>query len=76
MKRFTATDAKNKFGEILDASMTEPVMIEKNGRPVAVLISKAEYDRLSPQESRRQLVRAFHEESMERYASVYAALAK
>jgi prevent-host-death family protein len=76
MKRVTATEAKNRFGEILDASLTEPVLIEKNGRGVAVLLSRDEFERLSPTENRRILIKALHEESMERYASVYAALAK
>ena len=33
------TEAKNKFGELLDFAKTRPMKIEKNGRPVAVVIS-------------------------------------
>jgi prevent-host-death family protein len=41
-----ATEAKNRFGEVLDAARIEPVTIEKNGRPVAVLISSELFERL------------------------------
>ncbi len=39
MKVMTARDAKNRFGEFLDASHREPVVITKNGRPVGIMIS-------------------------------------
>lgn len=39
MKVITARDAKNRFGEFLDASRREPVVITKNDRPVGVMIS-------------------------------------
>lgn len=43
MRTFTAADAKNRFGELLDAARREPVSIERHGRPVAVMISREEY---------------------------------
>lgn len=45
-----ATDAKNNFGVLLDSARTRPMKIEKNGRPVAVLISVEEYERLEAME--------------------------
>lgn len=39
MKTFTATKAKNHFGEVLDISKTEPVRIEKQGRESGYIIS-------------------------------------
>ena len=39
MKTMTAAEAKNSFGELLDATMREPVMITKIDRPVAVTLS-------------------------------------
>ena len=39
----TSTIAKNNFGEILTTSQREPVVIEKNGKPVGVLISYEEF---------------------------------
>jgi prevent-host-death family protein len=39
MKFMTAADAKNRFGQFLDAAQREPVMITKNDRPVGVFLS-------------------------------------
>jgi prevent-host-death family protein len=39
MKVMTARDAKNHFGEFLDTSRREPVVITKNDRPVGIMIS-------------------------------------
>ena len=39
MKVMTARDAKNHFGEFLDAAQREPVVITRNNRPVGIMIS-------------------------------------
>ena len=39
MKTMTARDAKNHFGEFLDAARREPVIVTKNDRPVGIMIS-------------------------------------
>ena len=52
MKGAAATDVKNKFGQMLEAVVSEPVTIEKKGRPVAVMMSIAEYERLVEIEDR------------------------
>ena len=39
MKVMSARDAKNHFGEFLDAARREPVVITKNNRPVGIMIS-------------------------------------
>ena len=41
-----ATDAKNNFGNLLDTARHDTVLIEKNGRSVAVVLSNEEYQRL------------------------------
>ena len=46
MTALAATEAKNHFGRLLDSAQREPVTIEKQGRPVAVMLSKYEYDRI------------------------------
>lgn len=46
MKTANATDVKNKFGKYLDHARTEAVEVRKTGRPVAVLLSWNEYERL------------------------------
>jgi prevent-host-death family protein len=39
MPTMSAKDAKNRFGELLLEAQREPVTIERNGRPVAVVQS-------------------------------------
>lgn len=39
MDTVPAADAKTNFGALLDKAQREPVMISKNGRPVAVVMS-------------------------------------
>jgi antitoxin Phd len=42
----TATEIKNSFGKYLDVSQREPVLIERSGRSVAVLLSREDYETL------------------------------
>ncbi|MCY3738357.1 MAG: type II toxin-antitoxin system Phd/YefM family antitoxin [Gemmatimonadaceae bacterium] len=44
MQVISAHEAKARFGRLLDTARMEPVTIEKHGRPVAVLVSKEEFD--------------------------------
>ncbi len=46
MKDIAARDAKNRFGHLLDAARNAPVRVTKNGRPVGVMMSIEQYDRL------------------------------
>ncbi len=39
MEVVTATETKNRFGQVLQKAAREPVAIEKSGHPVAVLVS-------------------------------------
>lgn len=41
-----AGDAKNRFGELIDAAQREPIVIQKHGRAVAVVLSADAYVRL------------------------------
>ena len=47
MRYVSATDAKQRFAALLDAAQREPVVIRRQKRDVAVLLSAAEYERLS-----------------------------
>jgi prevent-host-death family protein len=58
MKTISSTDCKTRFGECLDGVRTEPLTIEKTGRPVAVLISSSEYARLMAMEDAYWIARA------------------
>lgn len=46
MKTVSATEIKNRLGQYLARVAVEPVGIEKNGRPIAVLLSFEEYELL------------------------------
>ena len=46
MKTVAAKQAKQSFGQLLDDAQREPVRIERNGRPVAVVLSTADFARL------------------------------
>ena len=46
MKTMSAGDAKARFGQLLEAAASGPVAIEKHGRPVAVLLSREEFEEL------------------------------
>ncbi len=76
MKTMQATDAKNRFGELLEDAISEPVVIQKNGRDVAVLMSKAEFDQHFRTRPNKELVQRYHEESIEHFGPLYEALAK
>ena len=76
MSEISATDAKNKFGQLLEMAQAEPVRIQKNGRDVAVVMSKAEFDLRFQTHSGKALIQRYHEESIERFGPLYKALAK
>jgi prevent-host-death family protein len=47
MKTMSAREAKNGFGLMIDTARAAPVLIEKHGRGVVVVVSVEEYERLS-----------------------------
>lgn len=48
----TATDAKNRFGQVLEQAQRQPVVIEKAGRPHSVVLSVEQYEALLQQRQR------------------------
>ena len=46
MREITARDAKNRFGHLLDTAQSAPVRVTKKGRPVGVMMSVQQYERL------------------------------
>lgn len=46
MKSMSARDAKNSFGRLLDDARAQPVVVEKHGRPVVVVLAVEEFERL------------------------------
>ncbi len=76
MKTINATDAKNRFGELLDSAQSGPVAIQKNGRDVAVLMSKSDYERSASSRTVNPLVAHFHDEAMEKFEPSFRKLAE
>lgn len=79
----TATEVKNRFGEFLERAVREPVEVEKSGRPVAVLLSREEYERLQAMDDHYWGERAMeaaktghlgHEEAMRRLSQRLAEI--
>ncbi|MCB1742054.1 MAG: type II toxin-antitoxin system Phd/YefM family antitoxin [Gammaproteobacteria bacterium] len=46
MKTISAIEAKNRFGQLLEAAQREPVTVTKQGRPAAVVLSVEDYERM------------------------------
>lgn len=46
MKTMSAREAKNAFGLMIDTARAGPLLIEKHGRGVVMVISVEEYERL------------------------------
>ena len=46
MRAIPANEAKARFGQLLDTARREPVVIEKHGRPVAVVLSTEDFEEL------------------------------
>jgi prevent-host-death family protein len=46
IQNISAKDAKYGFGRLVDLARAEPVIVEKHGRPVVVVLAIEEYERL------------------------------
>lgn len=46
MREVTARDAKNRFGQLLQSAQQGPVRVTRNGRPVGVMMSVQQFERL------------------------------
>jgi prevent-host-death family protein len=46
MKSISATEAKQRFAAVIDAAQREPVVIRRQNREVAVILSPEAYERI------------------------------
>lgn len=78
MRTVAASDAKNRFGELLDMAQQGPVRVQRQGRDVAIVLSPEEFRRMTEaaRSTVNPAVEKLHAESASRWASVYQALAK
>lgn len=47
MATISATEARNNIGKLWRTAAREPVTVESAGRPIAVVLSPEEYDRMA-----------------------------
>lgn len=47
MVTFTATEARNNIGKLWEAAANEPVLVEAAGKPMVVVMSAEEYNKLT-----------------------------
>ena len=71
MSTISATDAKNRFGELLEMARKEPVRVQKNGRDVGIMVSPEHYQRLV-EGSNAPKVRPLVDDLLEKRASALA----
>ena len=53
MRSFIAAEAKNRFGELVDAARLEPVAVTKYDRPFVVVLGVDEYEKLKQQNDQK-----------------------
>jgi prevent-host-death family protein len=54
MQTLSAKDAKYGFGRLIDLARAEPVAVAKHGRPVVVVMSVEEFERLKAVDEQAQ----------------------
>jgi len=47
MKALSARDAKYNFGRMIDLARSEPLVVEKHGRPVVVVMAVEEFEKMT-----------------------------
>lgn len=57
MQSMSAKDAKYGFGRLIDLARPDPIVVEKHGRPLVVLLSAEEFGRLKLWTAHRSLWR-------------------
>jgi len=72
--RVTATEAKNRFGALCLQAKQAPVIVEKAGQPDTVMLSYADYQRLTAMQNTRGRRKQFSEQFAEWIATQNAAV--
>lgn len=72
MKSLSASEAKNRFGQLIDMAQAGPVRVQRRGRDVAIVMSPEEFRRMTEAARGRGnlAVERLHAQSAERWASV------
>ena len=54
-QNISAKDAKYGFGRLINLARSEPVVVEKHGRPVVVVLAVEEFDQLKAIEAEHRV---------------------
>ena len=65
MKRVSVAEARNRLPSLIHEAEREPVEIVRRGKPVAVLMSRGDFDRLPPRPSFYEALMAWREKNKE-----------
>ena len=68
METFSASNAKREFGEVLMKVQQSPISVTRNGKPIAVVISDTEYQKLKMQVLRAALIEGEKSEDVENFS--------
>lgn len=60
MQTMSAKDAKSSLRLLMDRARSEPVQVERHGRPVVVVVSVEEFQRLSLTSANFETVAGLH----------------
>ena len=58
MQEVSSSEFKNHLGEYLNSSQSEPILVQRSGKPIAVLMSPAEFEWLQQMEDLYWIARA------------------
>jgi len=72
MKSIAAREARNNFGELMDTAQSEPITIEKHGRPSVVVLSAKEYDKIKLERLRAGLAEGKEQASQGMFSEMTA----
>jgi len=68
MQTLTASDAKREFGEVLLKVQNSPISVTRNGKPVAVMLSNDEYEKLKIQALQSALIEGENSGDVENFS--------
>lgn len=71
-RRVSAFEARTRFGEILDVVRyrKEPCIVERNGRPVAVIVDLEAYQALQALQAEEKYIETYTDERMKEFLEV------
>lgn len=65
MKTFTSTEAKQKFGELTDSALSEPVSITRRGRVILEIMTPQDKERMFQEKLEQMVWEQFVDDALE-----------